>query len=182
VIYRSLEQIFEDKERIFHSLMTTLLPLSATQANARMAEGQWTITEVAEHLHIVESRLYKLVNVASHRLEKSVKQPPDDCNLSIGLPDEAESKTFMKVKTKKEYEPTGTVSIAESMARLKVIHDDLNALHPRLERINLSAAAFDHWLLGSLTLGQWVAFIGIHEERHLRQIQSIVASERFPDH
>ena len=101
--------------------------------------------------------------------------------LNIEIPDGTERNDFFKVKTKEEFEPTGRVLMFESLQILQTIQDDLCAIRPRLERVNLTAVSFDHWLLGALTLGQWFAFIGIHEQRHLGQIESILASAKFPD-
>ena len=100
--------------------------------------------------------------------------------MSIEIPDGTKRHDIFKVKTKPEYEPTGTVSTIDSMKELQIIHDGLCALRPRLEHIDLNAISFDHWLFGALTLGQWLAFIGVHEQRHLSQIQSILAYARFP--
>lgn len=35
-------------------------------------------------------------------------------------------------------------------------------------------------VLGDMTLGQWCAFLGAHEERHLGQIRSVIAAAGFP--
>jgi hypothetical protein len=39
---------------------------------------------------------------------------------------------------------------------------------------------FPHWVFGPLTLAEWVALIGAHEERHLGQIESILDSPDSP--
>jgi len=178
--YREVSQILEDKGRTFDALKRAALPLSVPQSGHRIAEGQWTIEEILEHLVLVESRLLRLINVSSHKLEKSGALSSVATRLNIEIPDGTERNDFFKVKTQQQYEPTGTASFADSMAKLQGIHTSLCALRPRLERVDLNAVSLDHWLLGSLTLGQWLAFIGIHEHRHLEQIQSILASATFP--
>ncbi len=178
--YTSLQQIFDDKERVFGTLKQIVVPLSSSQLSFRTAEGQWTIAEIIEHLVLVESRLLKLVNVSSHRLEKTGTPGSTGSALSIEIPYGTERHDFFKVKTKEEYEPSGTVPCADSMTKLQTIHDDLFALRPRLEQIDLTAVSFDHWLFGTLSLGQWLAFIGVHQQRHLSQIRSILDSAQFP--
>jgi hypothetical protein len=180
--YTSIGQLYDLKGRVFHTLKQHVLPLSVTQVSFRIAEGQWNVTEILEHLSLVESRLVKLINVFSHKLEKAETWASAEKALIIEIPDGTERNDFMKVRTLEEYEPAGNVSVANSFARLESIHRELLSLRPRLERIDLSATAFDHWLLGSLTLGQWLAFLAIHEQRHLGQIQHILASDSFPKH
>jgi hypothetical protein len=175
-----VSQIFADKERTFHALKGVALSLSDPQTVHRIAEGQWTVAEIIEHLTIVESRLYRLLNVSSNKLEKAVPPPSPPIRLNIEIPDGVERNDFFKVKTQEAYEPTGTVSAADSLIKLQTIHDNLLLLQPLLERIDLNAASFDHWLFGSLSIGQWLAFIAVHEQRHLGQIQTILASDTFP--
>lgn len=179
--YGSVSQILEDKQRTFDALKRAVMSLSAPQSTHRISEGQWTIGEILEHMVLVESRLLRLVNVSSHKLEKSADRSQMETGLDIEIPDGTENNDFFKVKTQPQYEPTGTASPADSIAKLQTIHDNLRDLRPLLERIDLNAVSFDHWLLGTLTIGQWLAFIGIHEQRHLGQIQSILASATFPN-
>jgi hypothetical protein len=70
--------------------------------------------------------------------------------------------------------------ISESLRKLDNIHMQLRALHPRLRSVDLGLVRFPHWVFGPLTMGQWIAFIGAHEERHLGQIESILALPDFP--
>jgi hypothetical protein len=178
--YSTVSQIYVDMEGTFHALKGAVLPLSDPQTAHRIAEDRWTIAEIIEHLALVESRLYRLLNISSNKLEKAAPLLSPPIPLTIEIPDGVERNDFFKVKTQKEYEPTGTASSADSIIKLQNIHDDLNVLRPLLERIDLNAVRFDHWLLGSLSLGQWLAFIAIHEQRHLGQIQHILASDSFP--
>ena len=178
--YNDIAQIFRDKEQTFATLKQAALSLSAPQSAYRVTSGQWTIAEILEHLVLVESRLLRLINVSSHKLEKSGSAFSMTIGLNIDIPDGVERNDTFKVKTKEEFEPTGTASITDSVTKLQTIHDDLRALRSRLERLDLSTVSFEHWLLGTLTLGQWLAFIGIHEQRHLGQVQSILASATFP--
>jgi uncharacterized damage-inducible protein DinB len=180
MIYTSVAQIYGAKQQTFETLTRETLTLSNAQSGFRIAEGQWTIAEIVEHLALVESRLLRLTSVTSLKLERAGETSSEAAGLNIEIPDGAERNDVFKVKTKEEYEPTGNVSIVDSLKLLQTLHDDLCALRPRLERVNLNAVSFDHWVLGALTLGQWLAFIGIHEQRHLGQIQSILGSAKFP--
>jgi hypothetical protein len=68
--------------------------------------------------------------------------------------------------------PGGKATIAESLAKLRRSREELHALRPRIEATDLSSVTYPHPAFGPLNFYQWVAFIGLHEERHLRQAES----------
>jgi len=66
------------------------------------------------------------------------------------------------------------------MERMRVSRDILTAIRPRLEVIDVSTVSFTHPVFGPLNLYEWVLFIGMHENRHLAQIESVMSSPDFP--
>ena len=74
--------------------------------------------------------------------------------------------------------PEGSMKIAESLAGLQQSRAALHKLRPRLEAVDLSNAKFPHPAFGTMNLYYWLAFIGLHEARHLRQIAEILAASR----
>ncbi|MGH9901771.1 MAG: DinB family protein, partial [Pyrinomonadaceae bacterium] len=76
--------------------------------------------------------------------------------------------------------PGGGVSVADSLARMRQTRAALSELRPRLERADLSAARYPHPAFGPLDLYQWLAFIGLHEARHLGQIEALTNSPSYP--
>jgi hypothetical protein len=50
----------------------------------------------------------------------------------------------------------------------------LRALQPRIEATDLSAFTYPHPAFGPLNFYQWLALIGLHEQRHLNQIESVL--------
>jgi hypothetical protein len=54
--------------------------------------------------------------------------------------------------------------------------ESLQSFRPRIEQIEGTQLRYPHPFFGSLDLYQWVALIGAHEERHLKQIESLLDS------
>jgi len=52
----------------------------------------------------------------------------------------------------------------------------LNALRPRVEAVDGASATYPHPAFGPLNLYQWLAFVGAHEARHLRQLERVLDS------
>jgi hypothetical protein len=69
--------------------------------------------------------------------------------------------------------PKGGVPLADSLARLEASSEAIRSLRPRVERLDLSATRFPHPAFGPLDLYQWLAVLGLHEERHRRQIEAL---------
>lgn len=178
--YDSLDQIYEEKERVLASLAGTVLALSAAQQNFRPSAGRWTIAEIVEHLSIVETRLLKLVTALIRKAEAGRPLPSSHDEFRIIIPDGAEDAKHQKIRARPEYEPSGKLPVAESLRMMQAIHLDLNELRPRLEEVVRSTVTFQHWVFGPLTLGQWFTFIGVHEQRHLAQILAVMTSPGFP--
>jgi hypothetical protein len=72
--------------------------------------------------------------------------------------------------------PGGANQLSDVLVRMRGSREDLHALRPRIEATDMSTATYPHPAFGPLNLYQWLAFIGIHEERHLRQLESVLSA------
>jgi hypothetical protein len=45
-----------------------------------------------------------------------------------------------------------------------------------VEATDLNATGYPHPAFGPLNLYEWLAFIGIHEARHLRQVEALLGA------
>nr|MDQ3817854.1 DinB family protein [Acidobacteriota bacterium] len=72
--------------------------------------------------------------------------------------------------------PGGNLDLSDSLFKLRRSREELHSLRSRVEALDLSNVIYRHPAFGPLNFYQWLAFIGIHEERHLRQIESALSS------
>ena len=100
--------------------------------------------------------------------------------LEVAIDDKYRDSANGKIKTRQQSEPTGNVPAGDSLKAMRAVQNRLTDLRPRLEQVDLSSVSFQHPALGNLTIGQWLVFFSVHEERHLRQIASIISSPSFP--
>ena len=75
--------------------------------------------------------------------------------------------------------PGGQAALADSLASLGATRAAIESLRPRLEAVDLTVAAYPHPFWGDLNLAQWLAFIGIHEGRHLAQVKRLMDAPGF---
>jgi len=175
--YTSLDELFTDKTEALEEIGATVRPLSAARLGFHPTPGAWSIAEIVEHLAIVETGLLRLLRTLT---EKAEKQGNNHSPVHISLDERYRDSVNGKIKTRQQSEPTGNAAAADSLESLRGIQAGLVELRPRLDRVDLSSVSFNHPALGDLTLGQWLAFVMIHEERHLRQMRGVAASPSFP--
>ena len=170
--FESVQHLLSEKERILGRLALLASGADRARLQARASDGGWSAEETLEHLSIVESGMLRLIESL---LRKSESSPgPDGSQTSLSLELLRRSVNSEKFKTLERYEPTGKLDSQESLQALKRLQDHLLSLRQRLESADLSRASFAHWIFGPLTLGQWLAFLVVHEERHAGQITSLL--------
>jgi hypothetical protein len=79
-----------------------------------------------------------------------------------------------KLTAPEQVRPNGQVALADSLANLQQTRAAVESFRPRLETADLEAATYPHPFFGDLNASQWLAFIGHHEARHLRQIERLL--------
>jgi hypothetical protein len=85
----------------------------------------------------------------------------------------------VKLTAPERVRPSGNVALADALASLRRTRSEIEAMRPRLEAADLNAATYPHPAFGELDIAQWLAFIGLHEGRHLRQIKNLMAAPGF---
>jgi len=175
--YRSLDEIYADKAEALSEIEGMLRPLTPAQLGFHATPGAWSIAEIAEHLAIVETGQLRMLGALIEKAELGGRGPAP---VSVELDERYRDSANGRIQTRDQLKPTGTVPAPASLESLRRLQAGLFDLRPRLDRVDIGAVRFQHAVLGDLTLGQWVAFVGVHEERHLRQMRGVMASPAFP--
>jgi hypothetical protein len=151
--------------------------MTNAQESLRTAPGAWSVAEIAEHLAIIEERLSKLFPVMVTKAEagglRRTEEQPFQPVTVAGLVERSNREKYIAPETAR---PTGKVPLKDSLDRLERSRQAIRALQPRLEVLDLTDVTYPHPAFGQLSAYQWLIFIGLHEERHLRQIESLMAS------
>jgi hypothetical protein len=74
--------------------------------------------------------------------------------------------------------PSGEKSVAESLARMEDNRKKLEELRPMFESWDSVSFKFPHPHFGDMSAIEWLALIGGHEERHLKQIERLLEKLR----
>ena len=170
MIYNSVDDVFTANEEVRRRLVACVE--GSGGGHARALQGGWSIAEIVEHLSITEPgitrAIERLLNPASD--SEGVQGAPQPF-ASFSLDEQAEQARG-KIEAPEFLRPTG-LPLSEGLARLKQSRSALEALRPRFESADFSRR-LPHPAFGPLNAAQWLAFVGMHEERHLRQIERIL--------
>ncbi len=181
MIYHSVAEIFAANDDMRQRLIDCVEKLNPAQQNFRSTEGAWSIAEIVEHLSLIETQLYTLTKKLLAQAEANSVEGvrPDLQNNPVSMGEYATRAAQEKFQAPESVRPAGTLTIPESLAKMERVRESLRQLQTRLEAADLSKATFPHPFFGSLNLYEWLAFIGVHEARHLRQIEAITTSPQF---
>jgi hypothetical protein len=169
MIYKSVADIFAANDDVRRRLLARVESLGEGQTGA--TAGGWSVAEIVEHLSRTERRVARSLD---GMLPQAAHEAHDGENgrssfVPFSLDDFVEQARDQKFEAPEYIRPRGS-SLADSLAHLKESRAALEAMRPRFKAADYSKQ-FPHPAFGMLNVGQWLAFIGIHEERHLRQIE-----------
>lgn len=196
--YESIASIYAANEAVRRKLYARVENLSDAQQTFRPTEDAWSITEIMEHLSIIETNMVRLIGMLLAKTESAtaVSAGAQDAGAGAFAGDAATTPTprafqpfsmddlIDTIKDKKldapeQVRPSGQVALADSLAALRDTRATIESFRPRLEAADLTVAAYPHPAWGDLNLAQWLAFIGLHEGRHLAQIKRLMEAPGF---
>jgi hypothetical protein len=178
--YSSVAQIMEEIDKTRERLYQRVEGLTDEQATARPTPNAWSLAEIVEHLSLLEDRLLRMMTMMLTKAESAgVPRAPDAPPVLMKpftLDEFIERARNEKYTAPEAVRPGGQASLADSLAKLRRSREELRALRPRIEATDLSGVTYPHPAFGPLNFYQWLALIGMHEERHLRQAEAATSS------
>ncbi len=177
--YQTIDEVYEGNAKVRAKLEQTVENLTDEQLNFRVDENWWTIREVVEHIAIVESGVAK---ICGGLLQKSVEENianDGSANISLEFLQKAAAaanRRETKLQAPDRVKPSGTLTIAESFAKMKENGEILNQIRTGLETVNTQNAKFPHPYFGDMSATEWLFLVGGHDGRHLDQIEEILSN------
>jgi hypothetical protein len=162
-----LKGIFRELDRSRSILDDAVASVPSDRRTMSPPDG-WSVAQILEHLVIVERRITALVA----RLIGESKDAPAAPVASTGFDRARVLDRTAKIKSRSA-EPTGTVSIEDSFRALDAARDELKRTVSADHTINFATITAPHPVFGTLTLYEWVDFVGSHMQRHAAQIREL---------
>jgi hypothetical protein len=178
--YQKISDIYQANKNIREKLRTTVSTLTTEQLGFRVDEKTWTITEIVEHIAIVEDGM---TNIASSLLNKAKAENIENdgsANISAGFLERAAliaDRKARKAVAPERVVPTGMCSVEKSFEKMGETGKLLSHLQKGFETVNSQHFKFPHPFFGDLSATEWLALIGGHELRHIDQIEEILSKQ-----
>ena len=140
--------------------------------NRRPAADVWSVAEVLEHLHRTESGVALLVTARlAEARQAGLAQERETGSLLGSLDRFGIAEGRRRVPAPRLVHPTGALDWVLALDRLAASREALRHAVAAGDGLALGEVVHPHPLLGSLSLYQWILFVGQHEARHAAQIR-----------
>jgi hypothetical protein len=181
MVYHSVAEIFTEINGVRSRLYEGVKGLSSQQTTFKPSADRWSVAEILEHLAKVDRVLVSRIGKMLTELEETQPEEAESGGegrarfVPFSLDSLIERARAGKFKSPEPVLPDSGLPIHESLVKLKSSRADLLSMQSRIEARDLSQATFPHFVFGQLNIYQWLAFIGLHENRHLKQIESVIS-------
>lgn len=160
----------EDNLKIREEVLRAAESLPDGLLNRKPAPDKWSPMQVLEHLNLMENYIAKNLSrqIASPANEKTMKKP---IQLTVSR--------MIKVDAPAPLVPTGEfISLEDMKKRLNESRIFLNSVYDGTTEDVLNSKSMPHPVFGKVPLIQWFPFIGLHEKRHLKQLEKTIEKIR----
>jgi uncharacterized damage-inducible protein DinB len=172
--YQTISEIYEANERVRAKLKSLVTNLNDEQANTLPDGEKWTVKEFVEHIAIVDEAMTRVSAKLLNAAKENGKQSDGTAKFSDEFMQKIAAARDQKFEAPDRIRPTGTKPIAESLAKLDETRRQLEELRPLFETVECADVKFPHPALGDLSAHEWLAMIGGHEARHIKQIENVL--------
>lgn len=160
-----VSELMEQNTEIREEVLQSVSGLSDEQLNEQVEQGSWTIMQVLDHLHLMEKSItYTISNQLVNGEHKTVGEKP--IQLTTNRSTKVEAPSF--VIPSKDF-----ISLKDMTEKLSESRNTLINVIDSADKTLLEQRAYPHPAFGEMNLIQWIPFIGLHEKRHLVQIEEL---------
>lgn len=171
------KKALDDLKTTQGELLKTVKGLSEAQLNFKASPESWSIAECVEHITISENSIFGIV-------EMTLKNDPDPSKRdSLAMTDDQLvgmiSSRERKVKTRKEFEPSGKFGDHQATLEAFKSKRKSNMNYVKSTEDDLRNRYFD-FPFGKADSYQVILFLSGHTKRHTDQIKEVIANSNFP--
>jgi hypothetical protein len=135
--------------------------------------GGWSVSNVLEHLSIVEPRIVGgLTQAFVAARSAGLPAAPETAVVAPGDSDRYLNRQ-RRIESGEGSKPKQQLDATTAWARLEAAHASAHALVIDADGLDLSGVTMPHPVFGPLNLYQWIVFVAGHEGRHALQIRDI---------
>ncbi|MCM3611182.1 DinB family protein [Planococcus sp. MERTA32b] len=153
----------EENEAIRRRIFNAVEGMSDEKLNEKPAEGKWSPMQILDHLQLME-------NVIARNISKELER--ETSKKAVKKPIQLTVSRAIKVDAPSYTVPSDDfIKLDEMKGRLKKSREYLNAVYDNASEEPLKSKSLPHPVFGNVPLVQWFPFVGLHEKRHLKQLE-----------
>ncbi len=171
---QTIADIYTANDNIHAKLKATINRLDDVQLEFLPDGEKWTIAHIVEHIAIVKDGMSKISAKLLAQAQSAGKQADGKANLTENFAKKAAEARELKFEAPDRVRPTGKLTINESLAKMEESNQTIEKLRPLFETVECSDFKFPHPFMGELSATEWLALVGGHAGRHLRQIENLL--------
>lgn len=176
--YENIAEIYAANQAIRDGFNTVLGGVSPDEAVVRPEGEDWSIQEIVEHVAMVETGISRICGKLLADAQTAGKASAGSPLMSSSVAQQMAGARDTKLEAPEQVRPTGSVTIAQSLASMDKTRTVFDSIQGGLEKFDLTAHTFPHPHFGGLTATEWLILVGSHEARHARQIERLIATVR----
>jgi hypothetical protein len=160
-----MEKYIKELEQNTNKLLETVKEYPIEKLTEKSG-SEWSLLEILEHIYITDKVIYSIVSKPSEK-ESNAKELFGQNKLEIILIEQRDK----KIQSPDFLHPKGYF---QNLLEFNSAFTDLrNSLKNELitENVKIDNRIHNHPLLGEMTITDWLNFIPLHTERHLKQIE-----------
>lgn len=180
---KKLQELIDRISRNRENLLQSVSGLSDAQLNHKAEEPAWSVSDVLNHVSLVDEANAKLTSNMLKRARAN-NLPPDpspEASVIHSMDDIFTRMNAAKFQAPEFVAPHSNSPVDESLARLKASRERMLANVEQLDGYDLSELTYPHPFAGPLNTYQWVLMAGAHEIRHAEQINRMKSQPGFPE-
>jgi len=164
-IKTEMEKYINNLEQNTNNLLETVKAYSVEKLTAKNGK-KWSIIEVLEHIYITDKVIYNIISKPSDK-ESKTKEIIGQNKLETVLVEQRNK----KLKSPDLLQPKGHFqNLADFNSAFIALRNSFKT-DLRTEKLKVDNRIHNHFLLGQMTITDWLNFVLFHTERHLKQIE-----------
>lgn len=167
----TIAEIYEKNDQIRQKLKDMVSDITDEQSEILPEGEKWTLVQFVEHLAITEEGMSKISYKLLSKAKAEGKTSDGTANITPNYYKKGGEMIDKKFEAPEMVRPEKGLDLAGSLAQMDGNRQKLNELRPLFESVDASEYTFPHPFLGQLNANEWLALIGDHEARHIRQMK-----------
>ncbi len=176
--YETIADIYSANRKMREMFIATLDGILPDEATALPAGEKWSIQQIVEHVSMVDFGISRICAKLLEAAKAEGKESDGSFALSPTFGTRAVEMAGLKVEAPDRVQPTGDVTVPKAVATMTANRVVFDSLREDFQRYDHSDHKYPHPFFGDLTAGEWLVMAGLHQQRHTKQIENLVAKIR----